>query len=264
MAAELRSHHITLSGSRIAIALCSLETVINPEEETLSAIPQLMYNNMFDLILQQQYYPYRINVFLIYSTHLFVFLSQQEDISKPLNNEDIVAFFTKLHEQICDLLNIRFSILIKTIEHGLYELHANMQLLLERHLHFHSSSSNSIFYLNQLDASGDRREITQAIEYVKTNIGLQSLSLHMVASHVSLSDAYFSKIFSEIMNEPFRKYLIRLRIDHAKNLLENTDCKLYDIALQSGFTDDTYFSRVFKKNTGISPSEWRILCRTKI
>jgi two-component system response regulator YesN len=66
-------------------------------------------------------------------------------------------------------------------------------------------------------------------------------------------------VFSQEMGETFRDYLIRIRIERAKELLRTTTLKCYEVAYQSGYNDAHYFSHIFKKATGLSPQSYRNL-----
>jgi len=78
-----------------------------------------------------------------------------------------------------------------------------------------------------------------------------------IAARVNMSRSYFSQCFREIVGESFSDYLRRLRIEKAKNLLKKTNSTIQQVAEQAGYDDEKYFSRVFKKEEGISPSEYR-------
>ncbi|GHV40229.1 DNA-binding response regulator [Spirochaetia bacterium] len=107
--------------------------------------------------------------------------------------------------------------------------------------------------------SGGRYQsvILKAKEYIGKNFTDQDISLHTVASHVGISPNHFSTVFSQETGENFIEYLTRVRIEKAKQLLENTAIKSADIAYEAGFNDPHYFSFIFKKNTGLSPREYR-------
>ncbi len=76
-----------------------------------------------------------------------------------------------------------------------------------------------------------------------------------------LSPEYLSRIFkSEIGKSPYT-FLIELRINKAKELLENTDTPIHIVALQVGYSDAYHFSKQFKRTTSFSPSEYRKLKR---
>jgi two-component system response regulator YesN len=100
--------------------------------------------------------------------------------------------------------------------------------------------------------------ILKAKEYIDRHYASQDISLHTVASYVGISPNHLSTVFSQERGENFIEYLTRVRIDKAKQLLENTAMKNADIAYEAGFNDPHYFSFIFKKNTGLSPREYRI------
>jgi two-component system response regulator YesN len=102
-----------------------------------------------------------------------------------------------------------------------------------------------------------RSVILKAKDYIERNYGDQDISLHRVASHVGISPNHFSAVFSQETGENFIEYLTRVRIDRAKRLLSATGMKSADIAFETGFSDPHYFSFIFKKNTGMSPREWK-------
>lgn len=104
-----------------------------------------------------------------------------------------------------------------------------------------------------------RKEIEKALKIINEEYRNQDLSLTMISERVGLSETYFSTLFKQEMEQPFVKYLSNVRVERAKHLLKQTDLKIFDIAMQSGFSDEAYFSRVFKKVTNVSPSEWRSL-----
>jgi two-component system response regulator YesN len=99
--------------------------------------------------------------------------------------------------------------------------------------------------------------ILKTKDYIERNYGDQDISLHTVASHVGISPNHLSTVFSQETGENFIEYLTRVRIEKAKLLLSTTTMKSADIAFETGFSDPHYFSFIFKKNTGLSPREYR-------
>lgn len=98
--------------------------------------------------------------------------------------------------------------------------------------------------------------INQSIQYINTHYD-QRLTLETVASRVFLSPPYFSRIFKEETGETFTAYLNRVRVDRSRELLRHKHLRLADIALLVGFEDQSYFTKVFKKITGIPPLRYR-------
>ena len=108
---------------------------------------------------------------------------------------------------------------------------------------------------NYIPSKGN--EITKkAIRYISKNFP-QNLTLDMVAGHVHLNPAYFSTLFKQATGSTFKEYLNMVRIEESKRLLANTDYSIIDIALATGFEDQSYFYKVFKKYTGLTPKQYR-------
>lgn len=100
--------------------------------------------------------------------------------------------------------------------------------------------------------------ILKAKKYIEENYADQNTTLSTVADAVCLSPNHFSTIFSQECKTTFIEYLTNVRIDNAKRLLRSTEMKGYDIAYECGFSDPHYFSYIFKKNTGLSPREYKL------
>jgi len=106
------------------------------------------------------------------------------------------------------------------------------------------------------------RAIDLAIEYINEHY-MEGLSLAVVAEHVNLSAAYFSSLFTQTMDCNFVDYLNRVRVDHACIYLLDPSLKAYEVANIVGFKDEKYFSRIFKKVTGFTPSQFKNEARKK-
>ena len=98
--------------------------------------------------------------------------------------------------------------------------------------------------------------IYRAVQYVQTNYA-GKITLDAVANEVYLSPAYFSKVFKDEMKLSFNSYLNRYRIDKARELLRSTAIPLVDVSAMVGYEDQSYFSKVFKKVTGVTPGRYR-------
>lgn len=98
--------------------------------------------------------------------------------------------------------------------------------------------------------------IKKSIGYISKHFA-KNLTLEEVASHVHLNSAYFSTVFKQSCGSSFKEYLNMVRIEESKRLLANTDYSVIDIAIAIGFEDQSYFSKVFKKYTGLTPKQYR-------
>ena len=99
--------------------------------------------------------------------------------------------------------------------------------------------------------------INEAKLYMSQNYSNPNLMLPDVAGHVNMSKSRFSAVFSQCTGQTFTEYLIYLRLSKAKELLRTTNYKNSRIAGETGYNDSHYFSYIFKKNTGMTPSEYR-------
>jgi two-component system response regulator YesN len=98
--------------------------------------------------------------------------------------------------------------------------------------------------------------IFKSIDYIRKNY-MKKVTLDEVAACVYLSPSYFSKVFKQEMEMSFNTYLNYIRIEMSKKLLSDPSIAIVDISNLVGFEDQSYFSKVFKKMTGLSPKKFR-------
>lgn len=101
-----------------------------------------------------------------------------------------------------------------------------------------------------------KKQAMLALDYIDKNYSDSSISLNSVCTFLSISTSYFSMLFKNYTGETFIEALTKKRIDTAKNLIENTSMKTYEISNAVGFSDPHYFSITFKKHTGHTPTEY--------
>lgn len=102
-----------------------------------------------------------------------------------------------------------------------------------------------------------KMQILRAIDYLKEHYPNEKVSLQEISRHVLMSSSYFSLVFKQYTGETFVEYITRLRIEKAKELLQHTTLKSYEISAKVGYNDPNYFSILFKKHTGSTPMEYR-------
>jgi len=107
-----------------------------------------------------------------------------------------------------------------------------------------------------LEKQGGIGAVRQAMQYVAQHYP-EPLSLEHVAEQVRLSPAYFSSLFRKTTGAGFAEYLNRVRVEEGKRLLSSTDLAIVDIAVPVAYADQSYFSKVCKKYTGLSPRLYR-------
>ncbi len=110
----------------------------------------------------------------------------------------------------------------------------------------------------QADETKAPSVIGEAKLYISQHFSDPNLMLQDVAKAVNMSNSRFSTVFSQQSGQTFTDYLVYLRLNRAKELLRGTNMKSSQIAREAGYNDAHYFSYIFKKNTGITPSEYRM------
>lgn len=101
--------------------------------------------------------------------------------------------------------------------------------------------------------------LNQAKDYIDNHYMDFDCSLSSVAKSIHISPSYLSLIFKKEAGITFVNYLTLLRIRQAKQLLSSTDLMVYEVSTSVGYENYSYFSTVFKKATGLSPREYRLM-----
>ncbi len=96
-------------------------------------------------------------------------------------------------------------------------------------------------------------------DYIADNYS-KDITLDEVSRIANISPYYFSKLFKEATGENFIEYLTNIRMEKAKELLEKAELTMKEICAMCGYSDPNYFSRTFKKNVGLTPTEYREKC----
>ena len=104
----------------------------------------------------------------------------------------------------------------------------------------------------------DKSVVEEATEYIQ-NYYMNNISLADLAERVHLNQSYLSDLFKRENGVSFKDYLTGVRIGKAKELLKNSNYKLAEIAVRTGYNDVKNFSKIFKKTIGITPMEFRKL-----
>ncbi len=113
--------------------------------------------------------------------------------------------------------------------------------------------------INMLEDTKENKHeavMQRCMQYIKQHF-MEDISLETAADAIYFSPSYFSTCFKKYSGITFSQYLAQLRMQKALELLESSEYKVYEIALKTGYKDDKYFYRVFKKEHGITPDEYR-------
>jgi two-component system response regulator YesN len=148
-----------------------------------------------------------------------------------------------------EIIGLNDDYLVRIRRSGsVYDLSASLAVILSRFV-------DCVFTLQSIKHAD---LIRRSVFYIRSEYA-NPLSLEKVAEYVHLSPSHFSRIFHDGTGESFVAYLTRIRIEKGKSLLKDSSIPLAEIGTSIGFKDQSYFSRVFKRGTGMSPGKYRAL-----
>ena len=115
-----------------------------------------------------------------------------------------------------------------------------------------------VFYDEKADNKKTKinKLIEASIEYIKNHYA-EDIKLENVSKQIFITSGYLSILFKQTTGINFLDYLHRYRIQISKDLLKDVRHKVYEVAYMVGYQDEKYFSRTFKKFTGLSPRQYR-------
>ncbi|MBT2655018.1 response regulator [Bacillus sp. ISL-18] len=99
-------------------------------------------------------------------------------------------------------------------------------------------------------------EIENACKYIFENLH-RRITLEEVANFLHLNSSYFSRLFKKEVGENFVKYVVKQKMNRAKDLLDQTNYSILEISDMLGYENQSYFNKTFKGSEGISPIEYR-------
>jgi two-component system response regulator YesN len=201
-----------------------------------------------------------------------------------IDDREQTPFYAVLFMTLDDNLNnSRLEILLDRLKHSMQRLNGimalqiqfrsfnwfdNLTLLLAeyRRRDQGSVSPDQVGMGDERSDDGSKRSVAQqssgkwavrhAIVYIDENY-MKNLSLDLVASQIHLNPVYFGHLFKNETSKNFSDYLVEVRLKHAKQLLQATPLKIYEICERVGYKDIKYFYKLFKKHVGVTPSEYR-------
>lgn len=149
----------------------------------------------------------------------------------------------------------------KTLLTSLEQPHHTSQLVVDHvlhalHCHFVCSYGGVKTLATQFRGGLSFLQKRRATELLEANLD-GKLSIHQVAEACDLSVGHFARAFRQTFRRPPYKWLIERRVDRARDLMTNSRLSLADIALQSGFADQSALNRTFKRLHGVAPGIWR-------
>lgn len=187
--------------------------------------------------------------------------------------DTLFAMF-RVHVIPIDVCHIYLQRIVLTLMHTLYEMNSGMKQVFgeadnpmtmihrfaaldEIEAWMKDLCGKAVSAIYSLREDHNVLQIERAMEYVKQHFMDPDLSLKEVCKHVSISSSYFSSLFKQNTGRTFVEFVTYERMEKAKELLNMTSMKSYEIAYAVGYSDPHYFSVAFKKHTGDTPTEYR-------
>lgn len=205
---------------------------------------------------------------------------QQEiqDCVKYLRREKLGSIFGKLHKQAAEfqnanpldmrceflqLVKLIRSVLINEKETGKFARDCYYAYLEARN--FQQVLKNLYVVIDRyLEEEENRvqeklgKPMSEAIRYMEKNYTKQ-ISMEDTANAANVSSGYLSKLFKKEMQMGFNEVLTQMRMERSKELLAETNLAVKEIAANVGYPDEKYYSKLFRKTTGIKPTDYRRL-----
>lgn len=179
-----------------------------------------------------------------------------------LKGEDVLPLFAAYHLQAGSVqVPLRWAASFIEAFDACYRLISERSYSPSTHIHVAQTIRHQISSLG-MTIGGNRQErrrsrfIDEAIHFMADHLE-QSITLDQLARHVGLSRQHLIEVFREATGFPPIDYFLRMRIQRAGQLLDLTDLTVKQVGSALGFHDPYYFSRLFKKITGLSPTQYR-------
>ncbi|HEX3045644.1 MAG TPA: response regulator [Bacillota bacterium] len=107
------------------------------------------------------------------------------------------------------------------------------------------------------EQDGASRKAYEIMRFIRENFADKELSIQTIGAHIYISPTYLCAFFKKTTGKTINEFITEVRIEKAKQLLKDSRVKLYEVSTSIGFTDVNYFSTLFKRNVGCTPSEFR-------
>lgn len=191
---------------------------------------------------------------LLFSLELISFQADdllERTVFRPLRNGQLI-FPNRVCEQVLTAENLALLeeiVAINKQKRNLYQMETRVLLL-----RFLLEVLRNTTLIKTSNTGDDIQR--QMLEYIRQHYK-EGVSLEDLSEEFHLSSKYLSRYFKEKFHLTFSEYVDHLRMSHAKELLENTDMSITEIALECGFSGVSFFIRRFTGKNGCSPLKWR-------
>lgn len=201
---------------------------------------------------------------------LYIKTGQKDELEKTVKE-----FFRMLYEAKCErstlnlhIQNCILAILItleerETVSNGEFEKESSFINDLGAYTYLSDIEDRFLMFCRSVSAeiakkreSSNQKIAVMAKDYIEKNYSNPDISLNTVCSYLNMSVSYFSMVFKTSTGETFVEALTRTRMEKARILFETTNAKTSEAAIKVGYNDPHYFGATFKRQTGMTPTEY--------
>ncbi len=210
-------------------------------------ILQPALNTFYEEFLNSLYSKYPQELYISID-HLFDFLLKLKPVTPPLiknSLESLIQYHLPPDKKRLLVNSMNIEHLYQSSE-SLADFRINVKQMFKNLCKFENESSDKKY----------NNKIAAAIKFIEENY-VKNLSLEEVAGYINMNASYFSNIFKKDTGMYFSDFIQKIRVEKSKSLLVQPKYKIYEIAEKVGFTDEKYYFKIFKKITGVTPTQYR-------
>ena len=205
-------------------------------------------------------------------------LKEFKNLLVSRDNDGALAFLKDLSRSIRthanalipNIKSLYFKILLSLLNHAarqkiVFSVASSESILWETLSEFTTMDEVETFVLNFTAAyfsevamlEGVSRCISDIYEIIENNYGNPELSIKFISDKLYISHSHLCVLFKKETGKTLNQYITEFRMEKARELLEDSTVKLYYVAARVGYSDQNYFTKIFKKHTNMTPSEYR-------
>lgn len=188
----------------------------------------------------------------------WVVIVQSRSIGDPVGvlKENCKELLTRLKDvEEAEFSNHTFSIGISNLHHSIMEINSSYKEAIAAAGHKFIPGNNSVFAFTDNGVADCHVEIKKAIAYIRAHYA-ENITAETAARELFISPSHLMHLFKAELGKTFNDSLVDYRIEMAKEMLKDTQYRIYEISQKVGYTDTKYFSQLFKKITGMSPKDY--------
>lgn len=235
-----------------------------PLEQTRLSVDGVVINHdQYLWITQPSLTPIKLHCLSldVFNPELLVLMLSSGFIAEMADFLDIPADFNTLLHRIPLAQGDMISSLLQELAEAIHQTEATQDLFFEvvgqilQLLRIRHQALQSLAHHKRNTISDLLPRLLEARQFIESH-HLNPIKTHDVANHVALSEYHFARLFKTAFETTVHQYVMRLRLDEARRLLESSDASVTNIALDVGYNSLSAFNHAFRRTCGITPSAY--------